>query len=492
MATPIPSNRAAFTLEEIVEATRGSLIDRRREAMREVVGLFTDSRAIVAGSAFVALEGETHDGHAFLDKALENRAHLLIVERGRAPETDRAAVLEVDDTLVAWGDLALAHLTKWRARSVDPSVVAITGSAGKTTTKELTAALLAVCAPTHFTAGNLNNRIGVPAVVFALTEVHTFAVLEMGMSLPGELDAITSFAKPDVSIVTNVGVAHAEGVGGREGVMHEKGALFRALDHEGVAIINADDEFVVRAAAATKVRRKETFGRSEKAHYRLVSREPKGIGSRVVLSCAGRTLELDVPFAGEVVVLDLCAAIAAQEAASRQLLSSDQIARALTKVDLAGRSKVRRLENDLLLLDDTYNANPASMRAALATLGEIGKGRRLVAVLGEMKELGELTKEEHIALGDSIAEANVKLAIGVGGAMEQAIDRAGERGVETVRFASDAAGAVELVCPEIRPGDAILVKGSRSVGTEKVVAAIVAEWPEVLPISGKSASSGAS
>jgi len=492
VATPIPTNRARLSLLEVALATHGTIARRGSSWTEPAVGVFSDSRAVVPGSVFVALRGATHDGHAFVPAAVRAGARIVVVERDRDLEIpEEASVVEVDDTLVAWGGLARAHLTKWRLEAVDGRVVAITGSAGKTTTKELTAALLSEIAPTCFTAGNLNNRIGVPAVVFGLEASHRFCVLEMGMSLPGELDAITAFAQPDVAVVVNVGVAHAEGVGGREGVMREKGALYRALGPHGIAVVNADDAYVVRAAQGTRARKSVTFGRGTSRDdastsappvpsplYRLVDRRPERSGSRVRLLCAEREISVYLPIPGEAAAIDLAAAIAAQEAASREVLSAEAIERALGKVALQGRGTVRRLEGDIVVLDDTYNANPASMRAALATLGEIAGGRRRVAVLGEMKELGALAREEHEALGEAIADAGVALAIGCGGLVDLALDRAAARGVEVVRAASTAEAAAEAAV-RVRHGDAVLVKGSRSVGAEKVVAALLSSHPEI-------------
>lgn len=505
MATPIPTNRARFLLSEIALATHGTIAHRDHASDAPAIGVFSDSRAVSPGSVFVALKGESHDGHRFVAAAVERGARVVVVEKGQSVEIPEAAsVVEVDDTLVAWGGLARAHLTRWRMESVDGRVVAITGSAGKTTTKELTATLLAEIAPTHFTAGNLNNRIGVPAVIFGLEPAHRFCVLEMGMSLPGELDAICDFAKPDVSVVVNVGVAHAEGVGGREGVMKEKGAVYRALGPDGIAVVNVDDEYVRRAAHDARVRRVETFGRgvvtsrrpgsfAEEGmaealarspsrppshppgaggpHYRLVDRRPEGAGSRVVVSCAGRELSMYVPLPGEAAAIDLTAALAAQEAASREALSSDRIEKALATVRLSGRGTLRTLADDVLVLDDTYNANPSSMRAALATLAEIAGSRRRVAVLGEMKELGALAEEEHVALGDAVADAGVALFIGCGGLMDLAVERAAARGISVVRCASTEEAAAEAT-KRIASRDAVLVKGSRSTRTEVVVSAI--------------------
>lgn len=522
MATPIPTNHARFVLFDIALATHGTIKRRGPTWEEPTVGVFSDSRAVTPGSVFVALRGESHDGHAFVGAAIQNGARVVVVERGRGqdPAFDteqgkQTTVVEVDDTLVAWGDLARAHLTRWRMESVDGRVVAITGSTGKTTTKELTAALLAQIAPTHFTAGNLNNRIGVPAVIFALEAQHRYCVLEMGMSLPGELDAICGFARPDVAVIVNVGVAHAEGVGGREGVMREKGAVYRALGPDGIAVVNADDEFVRRAARLARIRRVETFGRGTfatrrpgsfadippssvppasiapasrvsmpppssraslapstgLAHYRLMERTPERGGSRVVVVCAGRELTLHLPLPGDAAAIDLAAAIAAQEAASREMLSAEAIEKALASVRLEGRNVVRTLANDVVVLDDTYNANPASMRAALATLEEIAGTRRKVAILGEMKELGALAESEHTELGDAVADAGVSLVIGCGGLIDRTLERVTMRGIQTVRCAStdEAAG---VVATHVKAGDAVLVKGSRSTRTERVVDAL--------------------
>lgn len=475
MATPIPENRARFTLAEILAATRG--VARATPAPDRVgVGLYTDSRRVPAGGIFVALVGETHDGHAFLDAAAARGAAIAIVSRGRGRELDGASVVEVDDTLEAWGDLARAHLESWREARAERRVIAITGSAGKTTTKELTAALLGAVAKTHFTAGNLNNRIGVPSVVFSLEESHRFAVLEMGMSLPGELDAIASFAPPDVSIVTNVGVAHAEGVGGREGVMREKGAVYRALSPEGVAVVNADDAYATRAAEGTRARRVVTFGLGERARYRLVERVTEGAGSRVTIARPGGPVTVRLPIPGEVAAIDLAAALAAQEAASDVILAAPRIDEALRTVAPSGRARVVTLERDVLVLDDTYNANPASMRAALATLGELAGGRRKVAVLGEMKELGPLAEEEHDALGDAVAEAGIELLVGCGGLAGRVVARARQRGIAEAVDAADTAEAAREVLSRLRPGDAVLVKGSRGVAAERVVEALLS-WP---------------
>jgi UDP-N-acetylmuramoyl-tripeptide--D-alanyl-D-alanine ligase len=482
VATPIPVNHARFTIDEIVAATRGTIARPGPVRSGPAAGVSSDSRSVPAEGIFVALKGDAHDGHAFLASACKRGIAVAIVARGRAAAVDDASAdavtfIEVDDTLIALGDLARAHLEAWRAGAQDRKVVAITGSAGKTTTKELAAALFGAVGATHYTAGNLNNRVGVPFVVLGLEDHHRFAVLEMGMSLPGELDAITSFARPDVSVVTNVGIAHAEGVGGPDGVMHEKAAVYRALHVGGIAIANADDERAMRAAAGTRAKTIVTFGTAPGATYRIVRREPRGqSGSQVFMATPGRELSVHLPLPGEAAAIDLAAALAAQETASGVLLPPETIESELATVELIGRASVKHLGDDIVVLDDTYNANPASMRVALATLAEIAGERRRVAVLGEMKELGTHAESEHLALGDAIAAAGIALAIGCGGLISRALERAAELGVTCVATASTAEATREAVA-RVRPSDAVLVKGSRSVGAERAVAALIETWP---------------
>jgi UDP-N-acetylmuramoyl-tripeptide--D-alanyl-D-alanine ligase len=481
MATPIPPNRARFSLEDVALAAGGTIVQRGAYASEPGCGAFTDSRACSTGCLFLALRGEAHDGHTFVASAVEQGARIVVVERGRGVGISQmASVVEVEDTLAAWGALAGAWLRRWRSLSPLHRVVAITGSSGKTTTKELTAALLSAIAPTHKTAGNLNNRIGVPAVLFGLEDHHRFCVLEVGMSLPGEIEAICEFASPDVSVIVNVGVAHSEGVGGREGVMHEKGALYRALGPSGIAIINRDDSYVCRAADLAKVEHVIAFGRQSAEpeaprtvdpSYVLVGRVPDGGGARVTIDSRGRSLELLFPLPGEAAAIDLTAALAAQEALSGERLEADVLERALLPLRLEGRASVRTLRSEVLLLDDSYNANPSSMRASLSTLREIAGSRRKIAVLGEMKELGALAEAEHVSLGDALAESGIALVIGCGGLMDIALAQASAHGI-AVEPCRDTAAAASRACELVRAGDAVLVKGSRSTGTERVVDAL--------------------
>ncbi len=472
MSTPIGANHAAVDARAVAEATGGRVV--RGTPARAARGVTTDSRAVVPGGAFVALRGDKHDAHGFVGAAIDAGAVLVVVERGRAPDDPRADAVEVDDTLVAWGAIAKAHLRAWRSANEAARVVAITGSAGKTTTKELCAALLRPVGECHATAGNLNNRVGVPAVVLELEPRHRFAVIEVGMSLPGEIAALAGIVEPDVAVITNVGLAHAGGVGGSvDDVAREKGALFEGLRESGVCVANADDPAVVaQLGRAPRSARVTSFGRSETARYRLLERAPLGLdGSRLRID-RGRedVVSVVLPIPGEAAAVDFVAALAAADAAVGR--SVDLAPAVDTLAPIPGRMRVRR-SGGLTVLDDAYNANPGSMRAAFGTLAECGDGRR-VAVIGEMKELGPTAEQEHAALADTVVAAGVALFVSCGGLADVLGRAVQSRGVEVV-FAGGAEQASREAVERVRPGDVVLVKASRSVGAERVVDALARE-----------------
>lgn len=476
MATPIPKNLAAVTPWEAAAACGGRIVHLPDEAVI-ARGLTTDTRAIEPGCAFVALRGERFDGHTFVDEASKRGACLVIVERGRAPATmGNTAVVEVDDTLVAWGALARHHIRAWRRhRGRNAVVVGITGSAGKTTTKELVALALSTFGSVHATRGNLNNRIGVPSVALGVLPEHRFLVLEMGMSLRGEIEALAKLAEPDVGVITNVGFAHAEGVGGtRQDVAREKGALLAALYPRGVAIVPEEDPAARGELARTRAERVRTFGLG--GDYRLASRvldASKG-GARLVIERPGalEPLTLEVPLVGEAQALDLAAAVAAAEESAGSALDGPSLERALRSLSMEGRLTLVFLADGTLVVDDSYNANPHSMKEALKVLSELGRNKRKLAILGEMKELGPVAEPSHDTLGEDIVRAAVDLVVSCGGLMNRALAIPRAQGTETLAFGSSVEAA-DAAVSFVRPGDVVLVKGSRSIATERVVETLV-------------------
>jgi UDP-N-acetylmuramoyl-tripeptide--D-alanyl-D-alanine ligase len=476
MSTPIPDNRAEMTAWEVAAATGGKL-SRLTSEGRAAKGFGSDSRTMRPGNAFVAVAGASFDGHPYVKDAVAKGASLLVVRAGTPlPEAGNVDVVEVPDTLVAWGAIARAHLRRWRRQSrAKSSTIAITGSTGKTTTKELTFALLRTCGECHATLGNLNNRVGVPAVALGVEGSTRFAVFEIGMSEPGEIAALARIVEPEVGVLVNVGSAHAGGVGGTRGdVAREKGALFEELDGAtALAVVNLDDEAAAAQVLRTRARVR-TFGAGAGADYRLVHRTSLGeAGSRITVERGGERFEAVLPLLGEGAVADFLAALAASEGALGAALAPSVIEQALAECrPVSGRARLKHLGSDILAIDDTYNANPSSMRAALQTLGELGAaGRRKVAILGEMRELGSLAVEEHTALGEALAKAGVALAIGCGGLIDHALQGAANMGV-SVSFARSTDDAIEVACREVRPGDVVLFKGSRTIAVERVLGAL--------------------
>src|SRR5262252_1144668 len=315
MATPIPKNRARFTVEQIADATAGAVLRPGGPS----IGVSTDSRALDQGAAFVALVGEHFDGHAFLSAARAAGAATLVVSRDEASNDASSAVVRVADTRQALGDLAREHRRRWQ-RAPHPdgarSIVAITGSAGKTTTKTVLAGLLEAFFPgaTLATAGNLNNDVGLPMTLFGLEPEHRFGVLELGTNAPGEIGRLADIARQDVAVLTLVAAAHTEKLGSVANVATEKGALLAALGEDGLAVVNADDPLVMGELGRSKARRRIAYGFSPDADYRILRREPSGaLESTITLMRPAGPVDLKYPLLGDAGALAVTAAVAVVE-----------------------------------------------------------------------------------------------------------------------------------------------------------------------------------
>lgn len=490
MATPIPENVAAFTLREIL-ATTGGTSDA--PAGLSVVGVSTDTRALREGQLFVALSGERFDGHEHLAAAEAAGAALALVEREVA--TGGLPTVRVSSTLDALGMLAATHVERWR-RAHGGRVIALTGSAGKTTTKGAIGALAELVFPgaVLVTEGNLNNRVGVPMTALGLGAEHRLAVLELGTNEPGEIAKLARMVRPDIGLVTLIAAAHTEGLGGIEGVAKEKAALFEELSSEsGVAIGNADDPRVVAALMRVSVRHRITYGVAPAASYGIRQRTLRTPNASWLLVDGPRgPLELVTPLAGAAGALATVAALAAVDALGERALGRVEIESALASAaaQTAGRLRPRELASGLWLIDDSYNANPASCRSSITTAREVAAalGRRLVLVLGEMRELGPASAAEHRALGADATEPG-ELVVAVGGDARYLGAAAAERGVEAI-FAGDSEEAADIVSARVLPSDVVLVKGSRGVRTERVVEALEREHDAVISPRDPSAKNG--
>lgn len=482
MATPIPSNEARFSLGEIARATGGTL--RNGDAAREVRGVCTDSRHVAGGSLFVALVGETHDGHQHVATAAGRGAGAVLVRRG----TNAAGPsIEVDDTLVALGKLARAFVDRGRATRTIPSV-AITGSAGKTTTKELTAAAVAaVFGGTLATKGNLNNLIGVPMTLFTLSEEHRAMVIECGTNARREIERLGEIVAPDVGIVLNADAGHTAGIGGIEDVAIEKGAMFAAAT--SVAIANGDDPPSLGQLGRAKVRTMR-FAANSDADVRLVDRVATGQGTsriRVALAptcirdAADASLDVELKIPGHAAAIDACAAIAAV-VAMRGPLTHDELtavsAALATVAPTAGRFAPIAWR-EAVIIDDTYNANPRSVRASIATAREMadGLGGQLLLVLADMLELGELSPRLHAEIGEAAVTAGAVMLVAVGDEMRAAVDAArassdSHARTMIIEHVTSASAAAAMLRDRIGARDVVLVKGSRGMRMEGVIAAL--------------------
>jgi UDP-N-acetylmuramoyl-tripeptide--D-alanyl-D-alanine ligase len=502
MATPIPKNRARFTLAEIAIATGGVLVRGAPDA--EIVGVCTDTRAIERGNLFVALRGESFDAHAFLGAATAAGATAVLLSDPAClgPLAHGVGGVLVPDVLAALGALGRAHRRRW-ARGRKTALVAITGSVGKTTTKTLTRALLAA----RFgddgvlaTEGNLNNRIGVPMTLLGLEPGHAVAVVEAGTSVRGEIEALAAIAEPDVALLTAVGTAHAEGLAipahageivtsPRESVAREKMALLAAATHAAIAC--ADDPWAKAALLSSRAGKHLTFGRASGASYRLVSRVPGADGRSVIAierafepqhhaPHAVEAIEASLALLGDHAAIDAAGALAAADAAAQlatgQAIGADVLAAGLGKVVAPpGRMAPRVREDGALVLDDSYNASPAAFLASIEAAREIAAahGRPLVIVAGEMRELGAESVAGHLEVAGAIVDAKPRLLATCGGAADRIADHARRAGVRVHAHASSAEAA-SAFAPRVGKDDVVLVKGSRGATTEKVVEAILA------------------
>lgn len=466
MSSAIPENRARFSLDEVARVTSGTLAGAGNAVVNGVV---TDTRMNAAGKLFIALPGERYDGHAFVTAALRSGAQALLVERDVGDLG--VPTVRVASSYAALAELARAHRQRWSGR-----LVAVAGSAGKTTTRSAVATALEAAAPgaVHFVPGNLNNRVGVPSVLLCLEQRHRYAVVEIGTNALGEVAELTRLAEPNVGVLTLIGLEHTEGLGTLDQIESEEGSLFAGLLSGAIAIGNADDPRVMRQLQRARVEQRSSYGFAESADYRVLEYTPGADGgSRMVVARPGRaSLALDCPLVGRAGAYALAAAVAAAEACTGQPLGASELTHALGSLGVgeAGRLTPLALGQQILLLDDSYNSNPASLPSSVAAAAELAQARagRLVLVLGEMRELGDESPRLHRESGQAIASAGAGLVVGVGGDARWLLEPFEKAGVAT-HFASDAEVAARWLDGQVQPGDVVLVKASRGVRAERVV-----------------------
>lgn len=452
---------AGFSEDEVLTATSARAV--RPSGRRSFAAVCTDSRALSEGCLFVALKGEKFDAHDFVGHVASGGATGAVVRQGAPLPSlpDGFAVYEVPDTLAALGALARFH----RLRFTLP-LGAVGGSNGKTTTKEMVAAILATRGPALKTQGNLNNEVGVPLTLFRLEERHVAAVIEMGMNHPGEMTRLADIARPDAALLTVIQPEHLEGLGSLEGVADAEGELFRALPPSGTAVVNLDDPHLVAQGRGLRCRTL-TFGRAPQAEVHLASVEKLGReGLRILVQCGGREHPVKLSFLGEHNALNAAGAFALGLALG---YSAEECAIGLELArPYAGRLNLVDGPGGVTLLDDCYNANTLSVLAALDTVQDLARaqGGRAVAVLGDMLELGPGELDEHRKVGER-ARTAVALAAFFGPRSKVTQETAGFGAHFT-----EIAPLIDWLRPQLRPSDVVLVKGSRGMRLERVVEAL--------------------
>lgn len=454
-----------WSVADIAHHTHGVLL--WGDPQQQVCGVSTDSRTVQAGELFVALRGERVDGHQFAAVALQRGAAAVLISDAQSVTSASAAGILVADTQTALQALALAHRQRFSG-----TVIAITGSHGKTTVKEMTAAVLQQRYATAKSRGSFNNHIGVPLALLQIEAAHQVAVLELGMNHLGEIRRLCELALPHIGVITNIGLAHVGYLGSIERIQQAKGELIAALDASSVAIVNADDPRALALGHQARGRLL-TFGQGPQAAVRGWVRADRGLdGTACTLVLNDTAYEVDLRLPGRHQVMNALAAAAV--GLVMQVPPAAIVAGLQSYRGLYGRLAVKRGQGGVVLIDDTYNANPQSMQAALQCLGQTRVSGRRLAVLGDMLELGDYAPALHEAVGACVVQSGVEHLLTFG-PLAQHIARGARRAgmaAASIHMTMQPEEAVAQLRALVRPGDVVLLKGSRGMAMERLVDAL--------------------
>src|SRR6266849_4165211 len=430
------------------------------DGKRTVERISTDSRTIKKGELFVALRGENFDGHKFVGATAKGGAVGAIVDlkwKGKAPK--KFALIRAQDSLLAYQNLAANY-----RKSLPIKVLAITGSNGKTSTKDFVAAALGRRFRVTKTGGNFNNHVGLPKTILEATARDEVAVWEIGMNHPGEVAALAKIAAPDVAIITNIGIAHIEFMGTREAIAQEKGALAEAVGPRGTVILNADDPFSHGIAKRTSA--KIIFAGTKEGTVRATDLRQSASGSEFTILEGAHRCRAQLPVPGLHMVQNALLAVAAGRVFG---LSLEDSAAGLASAPLTKARLQIKTIHGVQFIDDSYNANPESMRAALRTLAELEAEGRRIAVLGQMAELGKESERGHREVGEAAAALKIDQLIAIGEMAAAIANAAQDAGLQNSRTVASPNEAAEILAEETSSGDLVLIKGSRSARTERVL-----------------------
>lgn len=456
---------------------------------QEISGVTTDTRKLNPGELFVALSGDNFDGHDFIETAIAKGAPAVVLSGaaadlvGLAQSYPRILFLPVSDTLTALGDLAQARLMK-----IDPVVIAVTGSNGKTTTKEMLTRILEPVYRVHKTVGNFNNRIGLPLTIFAMADDCQVAVLEMGMNEPGEIAALSAIARPDYAVITNIGRAHLQGLGSLEAVARAKCEVIEGLKSEATVIYNSDDPYLSRLVPETVAQRHSEAGIKMLTVSWHGAAEADVKASEIWLTAEGISFvftkdeakaTVKIPCWGRHNVMNAVLALAAGTCLAG--VFPVPAANSLSSFRMpAGRLEKYETGNGMTLLHDAYNANPDSMAAALTAVAERRGKRFLALVLGDMNELGDESVALHHQIGEQVAEIRPDLLLLLGDMAAEIAAAARACGLPAERIvqfpAAAFAAALKVLKTRLVEGALVLVKGSRSLALENIVAPLAAAY----------------
>ena len=453
-----------LTLREVAEATGGQIVQGKAELV--ITGASNDSRAMTEGDLFVALVAE-RDGHDFTMSATEKGAVALLVQKPVQTPT-YIGVVQVEDTFRAMGDLG----AYWRQR-FDIPVIGITGSNGKTSTKEILASILQQHAPALSTAGNFNNLLGLPLTLFRLSAEHQYAVLEMGMNAPGEIARLAEIGAPQIGVITSVAAAHLEGLGTVDNVAKAKGELFDALLPEHTAVIQADDAHVLHQSTTVDCQKIYVTSRGASVPEGgtlirgegLESLGAEGTRFRIEGGVWG-SLEVTLPLLGRHQVDNALCAVAVAHLLN---IPAEAVVQGLAAVQPAGRrSRLVTTEAGLRFLDDCYNSNPASARAGLETLKTLAGTGKTIAILGDMLEMGERELLLHGSIGEYAGQTGIDVVFGFGPRSRSTVEAAQKAGVKTALHFEEIGPMWEALQAHLEKGVTLLVKGSRGMRLERI------------------------
>lgn len=454
-----------MTLKNIAGACQGQLFCREDMEQFEIKGAVLDSRLVEEGYLFFATKGERVDGHSFIAQVADKKAACVVCEK--APENVDIPYILVEDSFVALKQVA----TFYRENLTIP-IVGITGSVGKTSTKEIISSVLSTRYNVLKTEGNFNNEVGLPLTILRIRDEHKVAVVEMGINHFGEMHRLSEIAKPDICVITNIGQCHLEFLGSREGILKAKSEIFDFMNQEGYVCLNGDDD-MLSTIKEVHGHKPISYGMTLKSDVYVTSAESKGIfGSKATIYLNDETFDVEIPLPGEHMVMNALAATCVGDLLG---LKPEEIAEGIKNVKaVGGRSNLISLKNKTIL-DDCYNANPVSMKAALDLLKQADT--RKVAILGDMFELGEGQEAMHAEIGTYAVERGIDVLVCVGDLSKNMYDAAIKAKNDfnsdiKVYYMKDTQEVIDKIEEYLEKDDAILVKASHGMGFAKVVEAL--------------------